>query len=949
MNTSWKTKIRSSRWFVPVLISAGIIGVLLIALLAIPVLIDINTYRDPIAGQIQQALNRPVKLGRMKLRIFPTLNVGVEDLQIGDDPQFARGEFVKARSVRLGMGLWSLLRGKPEVQGIEFIEPTIFLTRNPAGQWNWSSLKPLQEKSATSDQPPLNLAIRNGRFTLLDQSLTPAAEKTYTGVDVDLKGFSPRDSFDLSIAMTMPGEKGGKVMLEGEAGPIDKQDAMRTPVDLRLRTDGVEIDAIETLAGTPSPRAGRLTMDVKLTGKLADGLKTNGQIKAEQLRLIDNVEPARTPLEAEFVMLAKSEGQPNAPNAETAYSLAIEKAQVRMGKTQADIAGRIDRIPAQPAVDLRIKGDGVALDSLLESAYAFGFGPPAGTRASGAATIDLRAAGAAASPAVNGKIALRDLKFQNSSMPQPVTVSELRLDCTPEQISAAPFRATLSRTTVDLNNLRVTSYTQDPRAHLEISTGNAQLDDLLHIAESFGARPPISASGGTASLQAAVDTRLNSTASGMNISGSGKLTNARLQPQGAKPIDVANADLRFTGDSLRVDNLAAQTGASQINGWLQVKDFDRPVLGFDLKSNQLDMAEVQALTASSSGKQGKGGGSSAPIRGQGQIAIGRLQVNSLTATDVHTTITMENNVLRLDPLDLKLYAGAYKGAVSVDQSAGAQAPPEIALRGAFNGIDVNQFLSSGGEKSSIYGRANGSINVRGRNEASRDAMMKSLAGDGFIQVNDGKFTSFDLMKQLEVVGKLFNLPTGGAGTAFRSLKSNLVFERGRLRTDTLQIVMDDLQVNGNGVMQLGETPSIDYDILTRLSPELTRRVVSQSDSSGGGTAGKILSGLGKLTSAVGSFFVDQNVAVIPLRVSGPITQPSFGLNSNLLEKQAKARLTERIVEGFSKTQPTPTPAPGQEAAPTPTPANEQPKSKPKPADLLKDILEGFGKKKKPPQ
>src|SRR5262249_37415179 len=154
--------------------------------------------------------------------------------------------------------------------------------------------------------------------------------------------------------------------------------------------------------------------------------------------------------------------------------LVIDQCQVRLGKTKADLKGRIHRIPSQPAVDLQVKGDGVALDNLLESAYAFGFGPPPGTRASGSATIDLHASGDLQSIALDGKIGIRDLKFQNSSMPQPVTVSELKLDCTPEQIVAAPFRATLSRTMVDLSNLKISQYNKEPRAHLDVATSNAQ-------------------------------------------------------------------------------------------------------------------------------------------------------------------------------------------------------------------------------------------------------------------------------------------------------------------------------------------------------------------------------------------------------------------------------------------------------------------------------------------
>src|SRR5262249_34122917 len=213
-----------------------------------------------------------------------------------------------------------------------------------------------------------------------------------------------------------------------------------------------------------------------------------------------------------------------------------------------------------------------------------------------------------------------------------------------------------------------------------------------------------------ASLQASIDTNLNRAARGMTISGTGQLTKARLQmSQAAKPVEVVNADLRFTGDSLRIDNLAAQSGASQLTGWLQIKDFDHPLASFDLKSNQLNLSEARQMLASGPKAQAKTSGSSS-IRADGQIAIGKLLLDTLTVTDLQSKVTMANRVLTLDPMSLKMYGGLYQGSVTIDLSAGgAEAPSEIALRGNFNGLDINQFLSASGQKSSIYGRANGSI------------------------------------------------------------------------------------------------------------------------------------------------------------------------------------------------------------------------------------------------
>jgi len=532
---------------------------------------------------------------------------------------------------------------------------------------------------------------------------------------------------------------------------------------------------------------------------------------------------------------------------------------------------------------------------------------------------------------LDGRVEIRDMKFRSSSMPQTMIVSDLKLNCSPQEIAAAPFRATLSRTAVEFNNLKISDYGKQPRVHLDVATSDAQLDDLIKIAESFGARPEVAGSG-KASLKASIDTGLGDTNRAMNITGSGKLTGARLQmAQASKPIEIANADLGFTGDSLRVDNLAGQIGSSQIGGWLQVKNFDQPLAAFDLKADPLNVTELRQILASGQKSQPN------KVSAEGQLAVGKLIIEGLTATDVRSKVAMANQTLALEPLSLKMYNGTYQGAARINLSGEAQNPAEIALNGRFNGLDINQFLSSSGQKSAIYGRADGSLDVRCRGD-SPDALAKTLSGNGAIAISDGKFASFDLMKQVETLGKLVNLPTGGVGTAFRSLKTNLKFDRGRMTTDALQLVMEDLSVTGDGAMQLGEAPSVDYSLLARLSPVLTKRVLSQSGESG---TGSLLQNIAQVASKLGSFFVEQDSMIVPIRMSGSLKQPAFGLNTVILEKRAKDRLVQGLTEKMNK-------EPAKEAGKEPTKEPGKEAEKPKPADLLKGVLDSFKRKKDKP-
>jgi hypothetical protein len=208
-------------------------------------------------------------------------------------------------------------------------------------------------------------------------------------------------------------------------------------------------------------------------------------------------------------------------------------------------------------------------------------------------------------------------------------------------------------------------------------------------------------------------------------------------------------------------------------------------------------------------------------------------------------------------------------------------------------------------------------------------------GSGNVAINDGKFASFDLMKQVEVLGKLYNLPTGGAGTAFRSLKTNLRFDKGRMTTDSLQLVMDDLQVTGDGAMQLGDAPTMDYGIMARLSSALTKRVMPTK--SGGEAAGGLPLPIGgALGSVVGNFFMEKDTMVVPLKISGPLSNPSFGLNTSALQRRAKDRLLESVEDRFLKKS-------GEQQT-----DQQKEQKEVKPADALKGVLDIFKKKEKKP-
>jgi len=66
---------------------AIVIGLIIIAIVALPYLLDVNQYRGKIQSELQARTGRAVSLGQMDLKIMP-FAFRVQNAVIGEDPRF---------------------------------------------------------------------------------------------------------------------------------------------------------------------------------------------------------------------------------------------------------------------------------------------------------------------------------------------------------------------------------------------------------------------------------------------------------------------------------------------------------------------------------------------------------------------------------------------------------------------------------------------------------------------------------------------------------------------------------------------------------------------------------------------------------------------------------------------------------------------------------------------
>ncbi|MGZ4814197.1 MAG: AsmA family protein [Terriglobales bacterium] len=259
-----------------------LIAVVLVIVVLLPLIFDANRYRPEIESRLTKSLGRPVKIGSLKLSLFSG-GITAHDITIADDPAFSREPFVTAKSLEVGVALMPLLfHQQVQVQSLILDEPGVRLLQSSAGKWNVSTIGQKQQQGtsdASTDISIAKLQVNDGRVEVGQASGKPQA---YTGLNLKATDLSYKSEFPFSVSMNAP--QGGKLKLEGKAGPLNRTDSSKTPF-----TGDVTIDNFDLAAtGFVSPESG-LAGILNYKGKAtSDGhiVRSQGNATATKLRLV---------------------------------------------------------------------------------------------------------------------------------------------------------------------------------------------------------------------------------------------------------------------------------------------------------------------------------------------------------------------------------------------------------------------------------------------------------------------------------------------------------------------------------------------------------------------------------------------------------------------------------------------------------------------------------------
>ena len=519
----------------------GIVIVLLIVVaVALPFLVNVNSFRPQIESNLSSALGRPVTVGNLSLSILSG-TVGADQLSIADDPKFSQAPFIQAKSLKVGVELMPLVFSKQlNVTHILIDQPEITLLRNQAGVWNFSSLgsgskAPAAKSSGASGN--LNVA----KLELTDGKLSvgsiPAKRKpvVYDKVDITVSNFSFASSFPVTASAGLPG--GGSLKLDGTAGPIDSNDASLTPLQAKLNLKKLDLSQ-SALVDPALGITGSADFDgsVSSDGRIA---KTSGTLKATALKLVPKGSPSGQPIQVVYTLEHNLQSE----------SGKLLQGDVSIGKALARLTGTYDMKGETTSVRTRLNGQALPVDDLEAALPAVGVVLPSGSRLKGGTlSLDLESVGPLDRLVTTGSVKLNNAQLSGFNLGSKLSA-----------ISALSGKQTGNDTTI-----------QNLSSDVRVAPEGTRLDKIDLIVPALGAVT----GAGTISPAGALEFKMAANLSGGAVTGLTQLAGLGGKGTGAIPFSIQGT----TSNPSFAPDIKGMAG-SQLKGLLQGGDKNNPLGG----------------------------------------------------------------------------------------------------------------------------------------------------------------------------------------------------------------------------------------------------------------------------------------------------------------------------------------------------------------------------------
>jgi hypothetical protein len=239
-----------------------------------------NQFAGGMEWRLRNALGRPVLIkGKVSIHLIPWPGLSAEEVTIEERPEFGIEPLAYVTSLRAGISIWRLLQGRLDFDSIQLAEPSVNLTHGASG-WNFQPLLRHAMPVAGREAAFPSIEISGGRINLKFGETKTVLYLADTTITVDPGGESRLDlRFSGEPARTdRPARAFG--LLSGR-GSIYFPQGREPSIDINASLQRTAIAEIATLAqGRTSGLGGFLSTRAVIKGPLSSAAVT-GQVRLE--------------------------------------------------------------------------------------------------------------------------------------------------------------------------------------------------------------------------------------------------------------------------------------------------------------------------------------------------------------------------------------------------------------------------------------------------------------------------------------------------------------------------------------------------------------------------------------------------------------------------------------------------------------------------------------------
>lgn len=326
-----------------------------------------------------------------------------------------------------------------------------------------------------------------------------------------------------------------------------------------------------------------------------------------------------------------------------------------------------------------------------------------------------------------------------------------------------------------------------------------------------------------------------------------------IPPGLGRAADVSG-DLTFTRDGrLSMRDLTMQLDGNRLTGAADLSMAARPRFTVQLSTGVLDLSALtegqpagESGTATTDGWPRTAIDASALGLADGSLSLAAesIVIDGTRIAPARVQLTLDRARGVLDLVEVGAWGGRLGGQLVANNRSGLSVGGDITVAG----LELQRALTELAGIDRLSGPVTGRLKFLGVGQ-SMDAIMRSLKGEGAMEVGRGVISGFDLDRLMRS-----GQGTGGT-TVFDSLTATFTIENGDMRNDDLVLSLPVIGARGQGRIGLG-TQDIDYLFTPGLRREGTEEVLE-----------------------------------IPVRISGPWAAPKIRPD---LTAAAKARAQEEL-------------------------------------------------------